>query len=119
MTVIIAPPLSQARFFAFICTRLTACLPSGNPYGVSTVTVLESRAPGPFMKRLTLNSSVVWSGNWGDEERTEELQEFLIGPAAALPDRKFVVYGVRYPEAAIEQLRKAGIEYRGYLPNLL
>ncbi len=61
---------------------------------------------------------VVWIGNWGDEERTQELQEFLIGPAAALPDRKFVVYGVRYPEPAIQQLRNAGIEYRGYLPNL-
>lgn len=60
---------------------------------------------------------VVWIGNWGDEERTRELQEFLIAPAAAL-GHKTVVYGVRYPEAALQQLADAGIEYRGYLPNL-
>lgn len=61
---------------------------------------------------------VVWVGNWGDEERTQELQQFLIGPAAMEPRRKAVVHGVRYPEHAIKLLRDAGIEYRGYLPNL-
>jgi spore maturation protein CgeB len=60
---------------------------------------------------------VVWIGNWGDEERTRELDEFLISPAAAVA-RKTVVYGVRYPEAALKKLTDAGIEYRGYLPNL-
>ena len=61
---------------------------------------------------------VVWIGNWGDEERTRELQEFLIEPAAAMPSRRVVVHGVRYPDAALERLQKAGIEFRGYLPNL-
>ena len=61
---------------------------------------------------------VLWIGNWGDEERTCELQEFLIEPAAALPDCKYVAYGVRYPEGAVQKLGEAGIEYRGYLPNL-
>jgi spore maturation protein CgeB len=64
------------------------------------------------------NIDVLWVGNWGDEERTRELQEFLIGPAASLRDRKVVVYGVRYPEAGLERLAAAGIDYRGYLPNL-
>lgn len=64
------------------------------------------------------SSDVVWVGNWGDEERSRELQEFLIGPAAALPSARFVVHGVRYPEVARDQLRTAGIEFRGYLPNL-
>lgn len=63
-------------------------------------------------------NDVVWVGNWGDEERTRELQEFLIEPAASLPARKFVVHGVRYPEQGLRQLSAAGIEYRGYLPNL-
>ena len=36
-----------------------------------------------------------------------------------MPDRKTVVHGVRYPEDAIARLTAAGIEYRGYLPNLL
>jgi spore maturation protein CgeB len=35
-----------------------------------------------------------------------------------VPGRKTVLYGVRYPETAIRDLEAAGIEYRGYLPNL-
>ena len=60
---------------------------------------------------------LLWIGNWGDEERTRELCEFLIRPAADLAV-KTVVHGVRYPEQAVATLRDAGIEYRGYLPNL-
>lgn len=63
------------------------------------------------------NADVIWVGNWGDEERTRELEEFLIGPAAKLR-KKFAVYGVRYPKLAQDRLATAGIEYRGYLPNL-
>ncbi len=61
---------------------------------------------------------LVWIGNWGDEERTKELQEFLIEPAMRLKHRSFVVHGVRYPDAARRVLANAGIDYRGYLPNL-
>jgi spore maturation protein CgeB len=61
---------------------------------------------------------VVWIGNWGDEERTRELEEFLIGPASALPGFRMVAHGVRYPEVALHKLHEANIEYRGYLPNL-
>ncbi len=60
---------------------------------------------------------LLWIGNWGDEERTRELYEFLIRPAADLAART-VVHGVRYPEQAVAALQQAGIEYRGYLPNL-
>ena len=63
-------------------------------------------------------SDVLWIGNWGDDERERELLEFLLEPAAALRERKIIAYGVRYPERALEQLLAAGIEYRGYLPNL-
>jgi spore maturation protein CgeB len=61
---------------------------------------------------------VLWIGNWGDEERTQELMEFLIEPAAMLGENRFVVHGVRYPEEARHKLGQAGIDYRGYLPNL-
>ncbi len=61
---------------------------------------------------------LVWIGNWGDEERTEELHEFLIGPVKRL-SLKAKVYGVRYPSHAIEALRQSGIEYGGYLPNFM
>jgi spore maturation protein CgeB len=65
-----------------------------------------------------ISADILWIGNWGDDERSRELQEFLIGPAAELPDRKVVVHGVRYPDSALACLKNAGIEYRGYIPNL-
>lgn len=57
---------------------------------------------------------LVWIGNWGDDERTAELHEFLIGPSRGLKTR---VHGVRYPEEARNALAEAGIEYAGWLPN--
>ena len=59
---------------------------------------------------------VVWIGNWGDEERTAELIQFLIEPVRDMR-LKARVYGVRYPEKAIAALTSAGIEYGGWLPN--
>jgi spore maturation protein CgeB len=61
---------------------------------------------------------LVWIGNWGDEERTLELREFLIEPVRALKLRA-KVYGVRYPQHALDELQSAGIEYGGWLPNYL
>ena len=61
-------------------------------------------------------ADVVWIGNWGDEERTAEIDEFLIQPIRALGLRASV-YGVRYPAEARHRLAAAGIEYRGWLPN--
>ena len=63
---------------------------------------------------------MVWIGNWGDEERTAELMEFLVAPGARLvaEQRRVLVHGVRYPREAQETLRRSGIEYAGYLPNL-
>lgn len=62
------------------------------------------------------DGDLVWIGNWGDGERGEELNEFLIGPAAAC-GLDATVYGVRYPREARTQLRQAGISYGGWLPN--
>lgn len=59
---------------------------------------------------------LVWIGNWGDEERSRELREFLIDPVHRLGLRARI-HGVRYPEPALQALREAGIEYRGWLPN--
>jgi len=63
------------------------------------------------------SNDLVWIGNWGDEERTKELMEFLVRPASVLAGRKIVSYGVRYPDSALHILHTAGIEFRGYLPN--
>lgn len=59
---------------------------------------------------------LVWVGNWGDEERTRELFEFLIQPVADLKLRA-LIHGVRYPDHAKKALHEAGISYGGYLPN--
>jgi len=64
------------------------------------------------------DTDVVWIGNWGDDERTCELDEFLVAPAAQLPECRFAVHGVRYPEQGLERLAESRIEFRGYLPNL-
>jgi spore maturation protein CgeB len=59
---------------------------------------------------------LVWVGNWGDEERSAELHQFLIGPVHAL-GLQTRVHGVRYPTEALVALEAAGIQYRGWLPN--
>ncbi len=61
-------------------------------------------------------TDVVWVGNWGDEERSHELMEFFIDPVRRL-GVKAEVYGVRYPESARQALDRAGIAYKGWLPN--
>lgn len=59
---------------------------------------------------------LVWIGNWGDEERTDELREFLLAPVRALALRARV-HGVRYPQYAQDELRAAGIAYAGSVAN--
>lgn len=61
---------------------------------------------------------LVWIGNWGDEERSGELDEFLFAPAQAA-GLALDVHGVRYTEAALETLAARGARYRGWLPNAL
>lgn len=61
---------------------------------------------------------VVWIGNWGDDERTRELHEYLIGPARQLADARWLVHGVRYPAEGLQALEDAGIAFGGYLQNL-
>jgi len=68
------------------------------------------------MQADTLDGDVVWIGNWGDDERTAELHEFLIDPIRVL-GLKARFHGVRYPDDARRTLDAAGIEYGGWLPN--
>ena len=68
------------------------------------------------LPQITRSLDLVWVGNWGDEERTAELQEFLVQPVRDLK-LNAEVYGVRYPEEAVTMLRDAGIRYCGWLPN--
>lgn len=61
---------------------------------------------------------LVWIGNWGDGERTRELEELLLGPAHRL-GLTGTVHGVRYPREGVRNVEAAGLEYRGWLPNHL
>ncbi|MFP5296068.1 MAG: glycosyltransferase, partial [Alphaproteobacteria bacterium] len=59
---------------------------------------------------------LIWIGNWGDGERTKELESFLFAPAraAGLP---LDIHGVRYPPEALKTLRRYGVRYHGWLAN--
>ena len=62
------------------------------------------------------HTDLIWIGNWGDDERSRELNTYLIEPAAALGLRTRV-HGVRYPEEVRTVLADRGIAYAGWLPN--
>jgi spore maturation protein CgeB len=61
---------------------------------------------------------VAWIGNWGDEERTQELRDYWLGAAKRFPELKWIAHGVRYPEYALAELAEAGVEFRGWAPSL-
>lgn len=61
-------------------------------------------------------AGLVWIGNWGDGERTAELEEFLLAPAW-MAGLALDIHGVRYPPAALALLERYGGAYRGWLPN--
>ena len=70
-----------------------------------------------FPRPLTSNDAdVVWVGNWGDEERTAELEEFLLRPVARL-GLSADIFGVRYPERARAMLTRRGFQHGGWLAN--
>ena len=62
------------------------------------------------------DGDLVFVGNFGDDERTAELREFLLEPVREL-GLAATVHGVRWPEHGLAALAEAGIEYRGWLPN--
>lgn len=74
------------------------------------VRVFHPRRPPPDRRDLC------WIGNWGDEERTAELRQFLLTPVHRLGLRA-TVRGVRYPEAALRALADARIDYAGWIAN--
>ncbi|MFL6820769.1 MAG: glycosyltransferase [Bradyrhizobium sp.] len=68
------------------------------------------------MPEVEKQHDIVWIGNWGDDERSAELTEFLIGPAKQL-ELSGRVFGVRYPQLALDAIEAAGLSYGGWLPN--
>jgi spore maturation protein CgeB len=72
------------------------------------------RPPSVAVERKGL----VWIGNWGDGERSAEIESFLLAPAreAGLP---LSVHGVRYPDEALKRLSQYGAAYKGWAANAL
>jgi spore maturation protein CgeB len=75
----------------------------------------DTRVFGPRPATVR-RGDLVWIGNWGDGERTDELRRFLVEPVARLGLRG-TAYGVRYPSWAVEELQGAGIAYGGWRAN--
>ncbi len=61
-------------------------------------------------------AGAIWVGNWGDGERTAELEDFLLAPAqrAAVP---LDVHGVRYPDEALALLTRYDARFHGWIAN--
>jgi spore maturation protein CgeB len=69
--------------------------------------------PPPERER---EEDLVWIGNWGDGERSDELLEYLLRRTGRL-DLGGSVYGVRYPPEAREAVAESGLAYGGWLAN--
>lgn len=90
-------------------------------FGIKKVWTLHEAADVKVFKPMegrAKQQDVIWVGNWGDDERSEEIRELILCPATRMRERKFAIYGVRYPQAALAELDRAGVRYGGYIPNL-
>ncbi len=85
----------------------------GRAYTWHEASDTELFRPRPELRR---ERDLVFVGNWGDDERSHELREFLYGPVRCqgLSAR---VYGVRYPEQGLLAVRRSGAQYMGWLAN--
>lgn len=68
------------------------------------------------MPEVEETQDLIWIGNWGDGERSAEIQTFLVEPARSL-GLSGNVYGVRYPPSAIKALKTTRLQYGGWIAN--
>jgi spore maturation protein CgeB len=72
-------------------------------------------APRPVPK----TTDVVFVGNYGDGDRSNELEEYVFAVRSRLSHLRYAVYGVRYPEHVVTRLNNGlDIRYGGWLPNV-
>jgi spore maturation protein CgeB len=65
-------------------------------------------------------NDVVFVGNYGDGDRSDELEDFVFAPRSSLAHLRYAVFGVRYPEHIVARLNNGlNIAYGGWLPNVL
>ncbi|MVA38038.1 glycosyltransferase [Agrobacterium vitis] len=88
-------------------------------WGSTVFTWHEAADVALFKPRPDIDQTgdLIWIGNWGDEERSRELMEFLVHPSRALGLRA-TVRGVRYPLQALAALNDADIDYGGWIANV-
>jgi spore maturation protein CgeB len=73
-------------------------------------------APLPLPKM----TDVVFVGNYGDGDRSDELEDYVFGPRLSLPHLTYSVFGVRYPEEVVARLNNGlDINYGGWLSNVM
>ena len=91
-------------------------------FGLKKVWTLHEAADTTVFRpipEVEKTGDVLWIGNWGEGERSAEIQEYYLRPANTLRDRNsFTIYGVRYPQSGLDACTMAGVRYAGYLPNL-
>lgn len=87
-------------------------------WGTSVFTWHEAADDTLFrpLPEVEKTGDLIWIGNWGDDERSAEIAEFLVQPAKELR-LKATVRGVRYPDHALAALADAGIAYGGWIAN--
>jgi len=87
-------------------------------WGKSVFTWHEAADDALFhpMPEVEKTGDLIWIGNWGDDERSAEILEFLVRPVKAL-GLSATVRGVRYPDTALAALDDAGIAYGGWIAN--
>ncbi|SFB50831.1 Spore maturation protein CgeB [Rhizobium sp. NFR07] len=68
------------------------------------------------MPQVEKTGDLIWVGNWGDDERSAEIVEYLVQPAKSL-GLKTLVHGVRYPDNAKQALADANIIFGGWIAN--
>jgi spore maturation protein CgeB len=87
-------------------------------WGKTVYTWHEAADDALFRPRPEIEKTgdLIWIGNWGDDERSAELIEYLVRPSQAL-NLNTTVRGVRYPPHALDALAEAGIHYGGWIAN--
>jgi spore maturation protein CgeB len=68
------------------------------------------------MPKVETPGDLIWVGNWGDDERSAEILEFLVEPVERL-GLAATIRGVRYPKHALQRLAAVGISYGGWIAN--
>jgi spore maturation protein CgeB len=89
-------------------------------FGLPHVYTVHEAADPDLFRPLALpkEQDIVFIGNWGDNDRNETLEIYLLQPSNLLPDLRFAIYGVRYGAALLERFaRDYHVQYRGWVAN--